>query len=87
MAGHVVLSVNTVPSEIYQFHNLTQHEGTTAVLTCLSRGDPAPNMTLFKLTRHGQLHRIHAVCQLLIALVVMLIVVTFASLMVWWCSG
>jgi len=57
----VVWLVLIVPSEIYQFDNITQLEGSPAQLTCLARGDPTPNMTLYRVNSHGKLRRLHVV--------------------------
>ena len=57
---------------------MTQVEGTSAVLTCLARGDPVPNMTLYRLTSHGPMQRVRAVCIRRNALL-LIIYVTYSS--------
>ena len=44
----------SVPAEIYEFDDVTQQEETRAMLVCLARGDPAPDMILLKINDLGQ---------------------------------
>ena len=38
-----------VPPKIYEYRNVTETEGGTATLKCLSEGNPSPDMTFRKI--------------------------------------
>ena len=42
------ISSHSVPPLIYEMNNVTALEGSTAVVECLSHGDPVPDMSLFR---------------------------------------